>query len=330
MELLRVSNLKVSFPGRGRGSEVKAVNGVSFGVSRGGIVGLVGESGCGKSTVGNAITGMVPVQSGRIEFEGRRVDSLRRAETKAFRRRVQMIFQDPFGSLNPRMSIGDCVGEVLKVHGIVSPSERGDRIRELLSSVGLDPLYASRYPHEFSGGQRQRIGIARALAVNPELVIADEPVSALDVSVQVQILNLMRDLRERLNLSYILIAHDLAVVRNMCDTVLVMYLGRIVESGRAGELFDNCAHPYTEALLSAVPDVEKGLRAKRRGSERIVLRGDVPSPEKDISGCPFHPRCHRAREVCSGVVPPVRVLDPGHFSECHFAEEVAGCARKKD
>ncbi|MDD4869792.1 MAG: ABC transporter ATP-binding protein [Kiritimatiellae bacterium] len=323
MALLEIKNLKVFFEARnqsGKTSELRAVDGVSFELEKGEILGLVGESGCGKTTIGNAIVGMVPVTEGSIRFEGQEITALRGKSVKLFRQKVQMIFQDPFGSLNPRMSIGAGISEVLKVHKLVSgKNERSARVAELLKAVGLEAEYAARYPHEFSGGQRQRLGIARALALKPSLILADEPVSALDVSVQVQILNLLKDLQKEMDLSYLFIAHDLAVVRYMCDRILVMYLGKIVESAAATELFGKPAHPYTEALLSAVPDVDKGLKSRTQGSKRIVLKGDVPSATERIPGCPFHPRCHRVQAICSKEVPPVKDCSKGHFSVCHFA-----------
>ena len=329
MPLLQVENLRISFQARdrfGRAKELRAVDGVSFELEKGEILGLVGESGCGKTTVGNAIIGMAPVCGGSVRFDGQDVTSLRGRQLKLFRQHVQMVFQDPFGSLNPRMSIGGGISEVLKVHRLVrGKEERVARVRELLTAVGLEPEYADRYPHEFSGGQRQRIGIARALALKPSLIIADEPVSALDVSVQVQILNLMKDLQKEMDLSYLFIAHDLAVVRYMCDRVIVMYLGKIVESAPAGELFARPAHPYTEALLSAVPDVDKGLRERKEKRRRIVLKGDVPSATERISGCPFHPRCHRAENICRVAAPPLTSCVAGHFSVCHFADRIFGC-----
>jgi len=326
MDLLNIDNLKVYFKARdrfGAGSELKAVDGVSFEIARGESLALVGESGCGKSTIGNAIVGLVPVSGGTIRFEGRDITMLKGRELKLFRQKVQMVFQDPFGSLNPRMSIGTGIAEVLQVHRQVEGKQESSvRVAELLKAVGLAPDHARRYPHEFSGGQRQRIGIARALALKPSLIIADEPVSALDVSVQVQILNLMRDLQGEMGLSYLFIAHDLAVVRYMCDRVLVMYLGKIVESAPAEELFAKPSHPYTEALLSAVPDVGKGLKAGKVGRKRIVLKGDVPSATERIPGCPFHARCQRAQPVCSVDVPPRKDVGKGHFSVCHFAGEM--------
>ncbi len=308
---------------RGRKNRLIAVNDVSLSVSRGETVGLVGESGCGKTTLGSAIIGLTELTSGRIMYNGRDVRDLLKNNPKFLRREIQMIFQDPFGSLNPRLTIGSAISEVLKIHGICrNKLERRRKVASALESVGLESSYASRYPHEFSGGQRQRLGIARALALNPSLVIADEPVSALDVSVQVQILNLMLDLQNQRKLSYIFIAHDLAVVKYMCDRIFVMYLGGIVEHAAALEIFEHPAHPYTEALLSAVPDVEKGLTARTEGSKRIVLQGDVPSGTDRIPGCPFHPRCHRARDICRELIPPRKRVSENHTSVCHFAEEI--------
>jgi peptide/nickel transport system ATP-binding protein/oligopeptide transport system ATP-binding protein len=334
MAMLEVEDLRVSFPVRGAGgrrTDLRAVDGVTLRVDSGGSVGLVGESGCGKTTLGNAIVGLAPALAGAIRFEGEDIAGLRGRRLKAYRRRLQMVFQDPVGSLNPRMPVGSAIAEVLHAHGLArTRRERGRRVSELLGAVGLDPEYARRYPHEFSGGQRQRIGIARALAVGPSLVIADEPVSALDVSVQAQILNLLKDLREKMSLAYLLIAHDLAVVRYMCSRILVMYLGRIVESADAADLFTRPAHPYTEALISAVPDVDRSLRDGGRGQGRIVLGGDVPSPTERIPGCAFHPRCHRAREVCARLAPPCAQVGPSHTSVCHFAAEICAGAPAAD
>ncbi len=321
--LLEVQDLQVWF---GRRRPVRAVDGVSLTIHRGESVGLVGESGCGKSSLGRALVRLEPVHGGRIVFDGVDIANLRGRELQRFRHRLQMIFQDPFGSLNPRLSIGNAIDEVLRIHQRDPRVQRRDRLAALLREVGLDPAYSRRYPHEFSGGQRQRIGIARSLAADPELVIADEPVSALDVSVQVQILNLMKDLQQRMNLAYLFVAHDLAVVRYVCSRLLVMYLGRIVESGPSDLIYGRPAHPYTEALLSAVPDVKRGLRERTRQGRRIVLKGDIPSAAAVIPGCPFHPRCHRVQPRCRVEVPPLREVAPGRLSACHFAEEVCASA----
>lgn len=320
MSLLEVTNLGVTFPGRGPRDVVRAVDGVSFTVARGESVGLVGESGCGKSSVANAIMGLIAPSCGELRFEGADAGRLAGEGLRRFRECVQVVFQDSLGSLNPRLSVGAALAEVLAVHRRrASRRERATGVSELLKAVGLDDDHAQRYPHELSGGQRQRVGIARALAVEPSLLVADEPVSALDVSVQVQILNLLKDLRAQRGLACLLIAHDLAVVRYMCERVLVMYLGRIVEAGPTEQLLSRPRHPYTEALLSAVPEVEKGLRSRREGSKRIVLKGDVPRAGGRAPGCPFHPRCHRVMDVCRTVVPPEVEVGPGHRSVCHLA-----------
>jgi len=319
--LIEVEGLRVYFGSRER--PIRAVDGVSLRVGVGESVGLVGESGCGKTTMGRAILGLNRVQEGRIRFEGEDVTRLRGARLRRFRQKCQMIFQDPFGSLNPRLSVGGAIEEVLYVHGFGNRRERRERAAELFQDVGLDPKYLDRYPHEFSGGQRQRIGIARALAVNPSFLIADEPVSALDVSVQVQILNLMDKIQKDKGLSYLLIAHDLAVVRYVCRRVFVMYLGKIVETGRSADVYRRPAHPYTEALLASVPDVDKSLSARQRGERsRFVLKGDVPSPASVIPGCPFHPRCPRATERCRVEVPELRKVAPQRWSACHYAEDL--------
>lgn len=318
--ILSIEALKVTYDGNAGKQPLRAVDGISLDVCNGESVGLVGESGCGKSSLANAVMGLISASAGSISFQGNDVTALSGRALKDFRTKVQMIFQDPLGSLNPRLSVGGCLAEVCRLHnpGMGRDAVKG-RVFDLLDMVGLESVYANRYPHEFSGGQRQRIGIARALAVNPLLIIADEPVSALDVSVQVQILNLMKSLQERMNLSYLFIAHDLAVVRYMCSRICVMYLGRIVEYSPAAELFERPAHPYTEALLSAVPDVEKGLRTRSSGSERIVLKGDVPSATERIPGCPFHTRCHRVQDICRKEVPPQKEVSEGRMSVCHFA-----------
>jgi oligopeptide/dipeptide ABC transporter ATP-binding protein len=323
--LLETIDVRVYYGAKRR--PLRAVDGVSLAVGRGESVGLVGESGCGKSTLGRAILRLEPLHSGRILFEGADISNFSGRRLKQFRRQAQMIFQDPFGSLNPRMSVGHAIEEVLQVHGERSPDARQERAAELFRAVDLDPAYLRRYPHEFSGGQRQRIGIARALAVDPTLLIADEPVSALDVSVQVQILNLMKELKQAMNLSYLFVAHDLAVVRYVNDRIVVMYLGKIVESAPTRELYVRAAHPYTEALLSAVPDVDRGLKARKGKSNRIVLSGDIPSATQTIPGCPFHPRCHRAKARCREEVPVLREVSAGRKSACHFAEEVLGSPR---
>jgi oligopeptide/dipeptide ABC transporter ATP-binding protein len=318
MPLLETENLNVTFrlPG---GRRLAAVTDVTLHVEPGEIVGLVGESGCGKSTLGLAALGLIQTQGGRVRFQGRDVAALRGADLQAFRRQAQMIFQDPYGSLNPRLTVGAAIEEALKVHRLGARAVRRGRVRELLELVGLSPDYAGRYPHEFSGGQRQRVGIARALALSPALVVADEPVSALDVSVQVQILNLMKDLQERLNLAYLFVAHDLAVVRYLCRRVYVMYLGRIVEEAPADALFSRPAHPYTQALLAVVPDVDKGLRQRQAQTKRAVLAGEIPSAFQTLPGCPFHPRCPNVRDRCRMERPDLRPLSGGQAAACHFA-----------
>ena len=326
MPLLEIDNLSVHFTlGHGRSRRVlKAVDGVCLTVDDGESVGLVGESGCGKTTLGRAVLRLTAPTGGRIRFRGEEVAGLTGRSLAAFRRQAQMVFQDPFDSLNPRMMIGEAIGEVLAIHGMRGRRERAARTADLLRLVGLPAVYADRYPHEFSGGQRQRIGLARALATGPSLIIADEPVSALDVSVQVQILNLMRRLQQELGLAYLLIAHDLAVVRAMCRRVAVLYLGRVAEEGPATSLFARPAHPYTEALLSAVPDVEADLDPDAGAGRRIVLKGDVPSATDVPPGCPFHPRCHRAEPRCARERPCLREVAPGRRSACHLAEAVLG------
>jgi len=326
--LLDVQSLKMYFPIR-RGflqrtvGHVRAVDDVSFFLKQGETLSLVGESGCGKTTTARCILRAYKPTAGRALFltdEGEAVDtaSVDRTRLVALRRQMQMIFQDPFASLNPRMTLLDIVGEPLLVHGEKSASVRADRVAELLRLVGLRPEYLRRYPHAFSGGQRQRIGIARALALNPRLVVADEPVSALDVSVQAQILNLMLELQERLGLTYLFVAHDLSVVRHISDRVAVMYVGRIVETAPTAELFSAPLHPYTEALLSAVPMPDPRLR-----SDRIVLQGDVADPANPPSGCYFHPRCAYATSLCREAVPAQEEVSPGRFVRCHRARELS-------
>jgi oligopeptide transport system ATP-binding protein len=320
MNLLEVQNLKVHFPVRHglfarSGEFVRAVDDVSLSIAPGETVGLVGESGCGKTTLGRAVVRLLEPTAGRILFEGEDIGGLDRAKLRAARRRFQMIFQDPYGSLDPRMTVAGIVGEALDIHRLAPDADaRRRRIESLLTDVGLDPSHARRYPHEFSGGQRQRIGIARALAVEPRLIVCDEPVSALDVSVQAQIINLVQDLQRRHGIAYLFVAHDIAVVEHVSRRILVMYLGRIVESGEAHAVCQSPKHPYTQALISAVPIVDPDNRRRR-----IVLAGDVPSPIHPPGGCPFHPRCPIAEPRCKTERPALRELSPGHHVACHLA-----------
>lgn len=324
--LLDVRGLKKHFPIR-RGllrktvGLVKAVDDVTFFVRKGETLSLVGESGCGKTTTSRCILRAIKPTAGEVLLtEGDKtvdVTTLPKQELRSLRRQMQMIFQDPFSSLNPRMTLADIVGEPLLVHGVGTPRERTDRVVELLELVGLRPEYMQRYPHAFSGGQRQRIGIARALALNPRLVVADEPVSALDVSVQAQILNLLLELQDRLGLTYLFVAHDMSVVKHISARVAVMYVGRIVEMAPTEQLFATPKHPYTEALLSAVP-----IPDPRQRAERIVLQGDVADPAHTPPGCHFHPRCRYARDVCRTDAPPQEEVAPNHFVRCHFAREL--------
>jgi oligopeptide transport system ATP-binding protein len=316
--LLEVRGLRKTFPvgggGFARRAQLVAVDDVDLEVDAGETVGLVGESGCGKSTLARVALRLIEPDAGEIRFDGKDLRALGRRELRAERRRMQIVFQDPFASLNPRMTVGETIAEGLRVHGLLPEDKRADRVAELLETVGLAPEHAARYPHEFSGGQRQRIGIARALALEPRLIVADEPVSSLDVSIQAQILNLLLELQRRFGLAYLFISHDLRVVRHLSRRVAVMYLGRVVERAPADALYARPQHPYTEALLSAVPVPDPG-----RKHARIVLSGDVPSPIAPPSGCPFHPRCPKAQAVCSVDRPPLREVKPGHFSACHFA-----------
>jgi oligopeptide transport system ATP-binding protein len=320
MSLLEVKNLKVHFPVKhgvfSRIREfVKAVDDVSFRIEPGETLGLVGESGCGKTTLGRAIVRLVQPTSGSVLLSGEDITQMGGSALRARRRKFQMIFQDPYGSLNPRMTVEQIVGEALDIHQLTdSKSARQKRILELLKDVGLDPVYAQRYPHEFSGGQRQRIGIARALAVEPELIICDEPVSALDVSVQAQIINLLQDLQQQRGIAYLFIAHDLAVVEHISRRVMVMYLGKIVEMAEAKALIHASLHPYTQALISAIPEVDPESKRKR-----IILPGDVPSPIHPPPGCPFHPRCPIAQDRCKSEIPLLREVLPGHWAACHLA-----------
>ena len=322
--LLEVKDLKMYFPVTAgiifqrKIADVKAVDGVTFSIKRGETLGLVGESGCGKTTTGRAILQLYKPTQGNIIFEGQDLTQLSGSEMRAMRRKIQVIFQDPYGSLNPRMTCGDIVGEPLTVHKLTTnKGEYRDRVAELLEVVGLNPYMGDRYPHEFSGGQRQRIGIARALAVNPSFIVCDEPVSALDVSIQAQVINLLEDLQERFGLTYLFIAHDLSVVRHISDRVAVMYLGHIVEVADRNELYENPLHPYTKALLSAVPIPDPAIEATR---ERIILTGDVPSPMNPPPGCVFHTRCPVTIDDCQLEMPELREVEPNHWVACIRAE----------
>lgn len=318
--LLQVRNLKKYFPIRGgvfsrKVGEVKAVDDVSFTVKKGETLGIVGESGCGKSTTGRAILRLEEPTSGEVKFEGHSLTDLSSEQMRKMRRELQMVFQDPFASLNPRKTAGAIIEEPMIVHGIGSAQERKDQVKELLQVVGLDSYHGERYPHQFSGGQRQRIGIARALAVKPKLIIADEPVSALDVSIQSQVLNLLEDLQKKFNLTYLFIAHDLSVVRHISDRVGVMYLGRMVELSQRDDLYENPLHPYTRALLSAVPIPNPEARR-----ERIILTGDVPSPSRPPTGCAFHTRCPHVMDICREKRPDFTDQGNGHFVACHLTD----------
>jgi len=319
--LLDVQNLVMHFPlTKGiiiqrKVGAVQAVDGVSFSVKRGETLGLVGESGCGKSTTGRAILQLYKPTSGQVMFHGRDLTTLDGGDMRKMRRYLQMIFQDPYASLNPRMTVGNIIAEPMQIHNLVAKNERNDRVQELLETVGLNPYFANRYPHEFSGGQRQRIGVARALAANPEFIVADEPVSALDVSIQAQIVNLLEDLQQQFGLTYLFIAHDLSVIRHISDRVAVMYLGKMVELADRDELYDNPLHPYTKALLSAVPIPDPVIEKKR---ERIILTGDVPSPINPPSGCHFHTRCPYVMDVCKVDEPAFAAQGSGHYVACHL------------
>ncbi|MGX9857133.1 ABC transporter ATP-binding protein (plasmid) [Limimaricola variabilis] len=314
--LLQVENLSKHFPIHGGvlrrvSAQVKAVNDVSFDIARGEVVGLVGESGSGKTTVGRTLLRLEEATAGSVRFGGTDIMSLSTREMRAFRKRMQIIFQDPFASLNPREKVREIISHPLKLHRIGTASDRIDRVVALLEKVGLGTEHLERFPHEFSGGQRQRIGIARALAVEPEFIVADEPVSALDVSIQAQVINLLEDLCQELGLTMFFIAHDLGVVEHFCDRVIVMYLGRIVEMGRSEDIYARPNHPYTRALLSAAPQPRPGRR-----HDRVILKGDIPSPIDPPSGCVFRTRCPLADAECARVVPPLEAVGAGHFSAC--------------
>ncbi|MBW2618734.1 MAG: dipeptide ABC transporter ATP-binding protein [Deltaproteobacteria bacterium] len=318
--LLTVSNLKKHFHLKkdtlfGSGKTVYAVDGISLILYKGETLGLVGESGSGKTTAGRCILRLIEPTAGEVSFEGRDVIGLDKDELRDLRREMQIIFQDPYGSLTPRMRVFDLLTEPLSVHGVGNKDERQEMVASIMSKVGLKPEHMTRFPHEFSGGQRQRISIARAIILNPKLIVADEPVSALDVSIRAQVLNLMAVLQDEFDLSYLLIAHDLGVVKYMCDRIAVMYLGKVVELASRDELYSNYQHPYTEALLSAIPVPRV---AKKKKKERIVLKGDVPSPINPPSGCHFHTRCFRKMEICERVAPEFKDLGGGHFVACHL------------
>lgn len=321
--LLEINDLKMHFPisegiiFQRKVGAVKAVDGLNFTIKKGETLGMVGESGCGKSTTGRAILQLYRPTHGSVKFKGTDLTKLKGEDLRKMRRHVQIIFQDPYASLNPRMTVGNIIGEPLEVHGLASGKARQDRVRELLSIVGLNPNYVNRYPHEFSGGQRQRIGIARALAVEPEFIVADEPVSALDVSIQAQVVNLLEDLQNKFGLTYLFIAHDLSVVKHISDRIAVMYLGKMVELANSADLYEQPIHPYSQALLSAIPIPDPILEEKR---QRIILEGDVPSPINPPEGCHFRTRCPLAQEVCK-TEPPFVEHRPGHFAACHFAKE---------
>ncbi len=317
--LIKVQNLKMHFPItqgiiiQRRVGSIKAVDGVSFDIFRGETLGLVGESGCGKSTTGRAILQLYRPTAGQVFFEDVELTALKGERLRQMRRRMQMIFQDPYASLNPRMTVGDIIGEPLLVHNIAKGKERRERVQELLRVVGLNPYFVNRYPHEFSGGQRQRIGVARALAVQPDFIICDEPISALDVSIQAQIINLLEDLQDQFHLTYLFIAHDLSVVRHISNRVAVMYLGKIVELTDRTELYENPLHPYTKALLSAVPIPDPVVEEKR---QRIILEGDVPSPANPPKGCHFNTRCPVVMDICREQEPEFRDVGGGHYAAC--------------
>lgn len=320
--ILSVNNLKKHFPINSgfilqrQVGAVRAVDGISFDVKRGETLGLVGESGCGKSTTGRTILQLYKPTDGSVQFEGQELTTMSNNQMRAIRRQMQIIFQDPFASLNPRMTVGSIVSEPLQIHNLhTGKAERQEYVESLMERVGLNPYFINRYPHEFSGGQRQRIGIARALALSPSFIVADEPISALDVSIQAQVVNLMEELQEELNLTYLFIAHDLSMVRHICDRVAVMYLGKIVELGPTDAVYDNPLHPYTQALLSAVPEPDPSRESDRR---RIIIRGDLPSPANPPTGCNFNTRCPVAFELCYHEPdPPLIEHEPGHFAACH-------------
>lgn len=316
--ILEVNNLKKYFPIKAgvfskQKGEVKAVDGISFKIKRGTTMGLVGESGCGKSTVGRTILRLIEKTEGDVLFHGKEVFAMDKKELRDLRTNMQIIFQDPYSSLSPRLPVGEIIGEAVKEHNIVPKDEYEKYLDDIMSACGLQPYHKDRYPHEFSGGQRQRICIARSLAVNPEFIVCDEPVSALDVSIQAQIINLLKDLQKERNLTYLFISHDLSVVEHISDTIGVMYLGSLVEYGKTADIFKNPLHPYTKALLSAVPTPDPDVKMKR-----IILEGSIPSPANPPSGCKFHTRCSHCMEICKTVVPEMKEIEDGHFVACHL------------
>ncbi|SFG09427.1 ABC transporter ATP-binding protein [Oribacterium sp. WCC10] len=321
--LLEVSHLKQYFPVAGTNKSVKAVDDVSFFIKRGETFGLVGESGCGKTTTGRSILRLTEPTSGKIVYDGNVIfdsETGTKANMLPYRRKMQIVFQDPYASLDPRMTVGDIVGEALDIHKLYkSKEERREKILDLLSTVGLNSEHANRYPHEFSGGQRQRIGIARALAVNPEFIVCDEPVSALDVSIQAQVVNMFEDLQKKMGLTYLFIAHDLSIVNHISDRIGVMYLGHMVELADSDELIFHSMHPYTKSLISAIPIADPKTA---RASKRIILNGDVPSPVNPPSGCPFRTRCPYADDLCAQKTPEFKEVKPGHYAACHHLDKV--------
>lgn len=320
--LIEIKDLKKYFPVEAgffkrKVADLKAVDGVSFSITEGESIGLVGESGCGKTTVGRCVLRLIEPTEGSIFFEGNDITEIGKNELRSVRSQMQLIFQDPYSSLNPRLTVGDIITEPLIVHNLVDKSEINDRVQRLMLDVGLSPSQSRRYPHEFSGGQKQRISIARALSVVPKFIVADEPVAALDMSIRAQILNLMKDLQDKYQLTYLIISHDLTIIKHMCSRIMVMYLGNLVEVADRDDLFKRPYHPYSFALISAVPIPDPLIKKKR-----IILEGDVPAPINPPSGCKFHPRCPYAKSICSEEFPELQEINLGHFVSCHFAEEI--------
>lgn len=316
--LIEVEGLKKYF-NVGNKAVLKAVDDINFYINEGETLGLVGESGCGKSTAGRTIIKLYEPTEGKIIFDGEDISKLKGKNIRGYTKKAQMIFQDPYASLNPRMTVGDIIGEGIDIHKLYTGKDRTDKIYEMLHTVGLNHEHASRFPHEFSGGQRQRIGIARALAIEPKFIVCDEPISALDVSIQAQVINLLMKLQSQKNLTYLFIAHDLSMVKHISDRVVVMYLGSMMELAKSSELYSNPLHPYTQALMSAIPISDPDVEKRR---ERIILQGDVPSPINPPSGCKFRTRCKYAKDICANEVPKFREIESGHYVACHFAGEV--------